>query len=352
MTDPTTPNTTAPNSAQAGQASGQAASRATGAGSSGLPVGWERDALEKILLAQVEEQRRGRVWGLARRLITFVFIGWLGWLGYSAQARFHSPTDVIGRHTAMVSMVGVIEPDGVVDASAVMDALRSAVEANDSAGVVLRMNSPGGSPVQSALIYDEIRRLKSLHPNKPIVAVVEDVCASGGYYIAAAADAIYVNQSSLIGSIGVRMDSFGFAEALKKLGIERRLLTAGENKAMLDPFLPEKPEHRKITQAMLQEVHGQFISAVKDGRGDRLANDPDLFSGMVYTGARGVELGLADDFGSVDSVARDVIKAERVVDYSYSPSVAEQLARQFGAGMGDVMLSMLKTSATGLVPTR
>lgn len=339
--------------AVASSASSASAASRSGSGAAASPShdGWERSTLEKLLMAQIDEQRRNRRWQLIRRALTIVFFGWLAWLIFSAGPGFQAPVEVTGRHTALVSVVGLIEPEGEVDAYVVNEALRAAVEASESAGVVLRMNSPGGSPVQSSLIFNEIRRMKALYPEKPILAVVEDVCASGGYYIASATDAIYVNQSSLIGSIGVRLDSFGFTEALKKLGIERRLITAGENKAMLDPFLPEKPEHKRITQVMLQEVHEQFIAAVKEGRGDRLANDPDIFSGMVYTGARGVDLGLADGYGSVESVAREVIKAETIIDYSYAPSVAERLAKQFGAGMGEVVLTTLRAASMGLVPS-
>lgn len=247
-------------------------------------------------------------------------------------------------------MTGVIEADGDVDALQVSEALRAAFEAPDAVGVLLRMNSPGGSPVQSGIIYDEIRRLKALYPDKPLVAVVEDVAASGGYYVAAAADTIYVNQASIVGSIGVRLDGFGLTEAMKKLGIERRLLTAGTNKAMLDPFLPQDPKHQRATQQMLDDVHQQFISAVQAGRKDRLKSDPDVLSGMVYTGTRGIELGLADGLGSVASVARDVIKAEEIIDYSHQLSVAERVAKRFGAATGETLLRAMRPGGVGSTP--
>jgi len=195
--------------------------------------------------------------------------------------------------------------------------------------------------VQSGMVFDEIRRLKKLHQDKPVIAVVEDVAASGGYYVASAADSIYVDKASLVGSIGVRMDSFGFTEAMKKFGVERRVLTSGENKALLDPFLPVDPKQKAAVQSMLTEVHQQFIAAVKGGRGDRLKASPEIFSGMVWTGAKSVELGLADGIGSVDSVAREIVKAEEVVDYTLQPNFAERLAKRFGASMGEALGQVL-----------
>lgn len=327
-------------------------SSASASSTSSTAPHWERGLLERLLLAQAEEQKRARRWNMVRRGLTLVVIAWVAYLGFSSTHSWHSPVDTTTPHTAVVNLSGVIEAKGEVDAMAIMDALRAAFEAHGSAGVVLRMNSPGGSPVQSALIYDEVRRLRALYPKKQVIAVVEDVCASGGYFVASAADSIVVNQSSLVGSIGVRMDGFGFTEAMKKIGVERRLLTAGENKAMLDPFLPEDPRHKKATQRMLAEVHEQFIEAVKAGRGKRLSENPEVFSGMVYTGAAAIKMGLADGLGSVASVARDVFKAEDLVDYTAEPSVAERLARQLGAGMGESVTHILKTSAVGLAPTR
>jgi protease-4 len=300
----------------------------------------DQEVVEKVLLAHVQEQRRARRWGNFWRFITFAFVLGAFWFS-SMGGGTHMVASPTMRHTAMIDLHGVIDFGSPASAELVSDSLREAFKNSHAAGIILRINSPGGSPVQSGIVFDEIRRLKAEHKDKPVIAVVEDVAASGGYYIASAADFIYVNQASLVGSIGVRMDSFGFTEALKKLGVERRVLTAGENKAMLDPFLPMDPKQRAAVQSMINDVHGQFIAAVKQGRGDRLKPAPELFSGMVWTGAKSIELGLADGLGTVDSVARDVIKAEEVIDYTLQPNFAERLAKRFGAAAGDAMFSAM-----------
>ncbi len=300
----------------------------------------DQEVVEKVLLAHVQEQRRARRWGNFWRFITFAFVLGAFWFS-SMGGGTHMMASPTMRHTAMIDLHGVIDFGSPASAELVSDSLREAFKNSHAAGIILRINSPGGSPVQSGIVFDEIRRLKAEHKDKPVIAVVEDVAASGGYYIASAADFIYVNQASLVGSIGVRMDSFGFTEALKKLGVERRVLTAGENKAMLDPFLPMDPKQRAAVQSMINDVHGQFIAAVKQGRGDRLKPIPELFSGMVWTGAKSIELGLADGLGTVDSVARDVIKAEEVIDYTLQPNFAERLAKRFGAAAGDAMFSAM-----------
>ncbi|MFZ9346544.1 MAG: S49 family peptidase [Burkholderiaceae bacterium] len=300
----------------------------------------DNEIVEKVLLAHVEEQRRARRWGNVWRAASFgvlVLILSLSFWDPMGSSRLH-PTS---RHTALVDLSGVIDQDGGASADVMNESLREAFKNTHAAGIILRINSPGGSPVQSGMIFDEVRRLKALHKDKPVVAVVADVAASGGYYVAAAADSIYVDKASLVGSIGVRMDGFGFTEAMKKLGVERRVLTAGENKALLDPFLPVDPKQKTAVQSMLSEVHQQFIEAVKHGRGDRLKPTADMFSGMVWTGAKSVELGLADGLGTVDSVARDVIKAEEVVDYTLQPNLAERLAKRFGAAAGDAMAKVM-----------
>lgn len=307
---------------------------------------WERSVLEKLVQGQLKEARDARRWAMARRVITLIFFVWLILYLTREPWRHHGGAEVLGDHTAVVSLLGVIEPDGDVDALTVNGALRDAFETREAKGVILRINSPGGSPVQSALIYDEMRRLKALYPQKKLVAVIEDVGASGAYYVAAGADSIYVNQSSLVGSIGVRMDSFGFTEMLKKIGVERRLLTAGEHKALNDPFLPEDPKSKKIIQGMLDEVHQQFITAVKTGRGDRLREGEGVFTGRVFSGARSVELGLVDGIGSLEGVAREVIEAAKLVDYSHEPSWPERLAREFGAGAGAAALRLMRDQAT------
>jgi protease-4 len=219
----------------------------------------------------------------------------------------------------------------------VISSLQGAFEDKKTRGVILRINSPGGSPVQAGQIYDEIKRLRTKHPNIPLYAVVDDICASGGYYVAAGADKIFVDKASIIGSIGVLMDGFGFTETMQKLGVERRLLTAGDNKGFLDPFSPVDPEQQAFARQMLEEIHGQFIAVVREGRGKRLQETPETFSGLVWSGEKSIQLGLADDFGSVESVARDVIKAEYIVDYTRRPGLAERLAGRLGTSMGNAM---------------
>jgi protease-4 len=243
-------------------------------------------------------------------------------------------THGVGRHTALVELSGVIDAEGESSADNINAALRAAFEDHNTAGVVLRINSPGGSPVQAGIIHDEILRLRGLHPDTRLYVVVEEVCASGGYYVAAAADQILVDKASLVGSIGVLMEGFGFVGAMDKLGVERRLLTAGANKGFLDSFSPLSEDHRQHARRMLGEIHEQFIEVVRKGRGDRLKESPEMFSGLVWTGARSVELGLSDGLGTVDSVARDLIKAEDVVDFSSHKTLAERLAKKVGASAG------------------
>jgi protease-4 len=239
--------------------------------------------------------------------------------------------------------VGVIDPSGDASADRVTAALQGAFKDKNTQGVVLRINSPGGSPVQAGIIYDEIRRLRRVYPNIPLYAVVEDICASGGYYIAAATDKIYVDKASIVGSIGVIMDGWGFTGTMEKLGVERRLLVAGENKAFLDPFSPVDEKQKKYAQSMLDEIHKQFIDVVKKGRGKRLKETPEMFSGLLWTGAKSVELGLSDGYGTVDSVARDVIKAEDIVDFTQKENIAERFAKRFGATMANTLVKALGT---------
>lgn len=296
---------------------------------------WERSVLEKLASSALEEQRRARRWGIFFKFLTFgylfilLFVA-LGWIGGEIKPA--------GPYTALVDLSGVIAPDSPANAEDVVAGLRDAFESGNAKGVILRINSPGGSPVQAASINSEIRRLRSLHPQVPLYVVVEDICASGGYYVAVAADKIYVDRASIVGSIGVLMDGFGFTEAMKKLGIERRLLTAGENKGFLDPFSPLDPGHRDYARQMLAEIHQQFIAAVKAGRGNRLKDRPELFSGLMWTGEKSVELGLADGIGSVDFVAREVLKAEEIVNFTRRENLAERLARRFGTALGEALL--------------
>ena len=296
----------------------------------------DNEVIERVLLANVQEQRRARRWANFWRFVTFGLLAVVLLMSYFGSGP-HVVANPTVRHTAMIDLHGVIDHGSSASAELVNESLREAFKNTHAAGIILRINSPGGSPVQAGMVFDEIRRLKAAHKDKPVIAVVEDVAASGGYYIASAADSIYVDKASLVGSIGVRMDSFGFTEAMKKMGIERRVLTAGENKAMLDPFLPIDPRQRAALQLMINDIHDQFINAVKQGRGDRLKPSADMFTGMVWTGAKSVELGLADGLGTVDHVAREVLKAEEVIDYTLQPNFAERLVRRIGASAGEAM---------------
>ena len=302
---------------------------------------WEREAIEKLLLADVRERRAARRWRMLRSLLWMLLFGALIWVLASDQLPTSAPS---ARHTAMVAIHGEIAERGEASAESVLPALRSAMEDKGAQALVLLINSPGGSPVQAGLINDEIRRLRALH-DKPVYAVVEEACASGAYYIAAAADRIYVDKASIVGSIGVLMDGFGFVGAMDKLGVERRLLTAGENKGFLDPFSPQSEEHKRHAQSMLAQIHRQFIDVVKAGRGERLKETPEMFSGLFWTGEQAVQLGLADELGSLDSVARDVVKAERVIDYTNRENIVERIAKRFGAGIGQGAMGSL-----GLLP--
>jgi protease-4 len=294
----------------------------------------ERSALERLLLANLRDQRGIRRWNLFFRLIwLIVLFGGIGW------AVFHKDGELTaaGDHTALVEIQGEIGGEHGVRADDIITALDSAFEDKNSKAVVLRCNSPGGSPVQAGQINDEIYRLRALYPKIPVYAVVDDMCASGGYYIIAAADKIFVDKASLIGSIGVLMDGFGFTEGMKKLGIERRLLTAGENKGFLDPFSPMDDTQAGYAKAMLEEIHQQFIQTVRKGRGKRLKETPEIFSGLVWSGERGIDLGLADGLGSLDYVAREVVKAKDVVDFTPQENIADRLARRLGASVGDAI---------------
>ena len=295
--------------------------------------GWERDVVEKLVFASVTEARRARRWGIFFKLLLFGYlllilaVGFVDtWSGDGIKK---------SDHTALVELEGVIaSADLGVDADRVVESLRKAFKDKRTKGVVLRINSPGGSAVQSAEIAAEIRRLREKHEDIPLYAVVSDVAASGGYYVAAAADRIYANRSSIVGSIGVRMDQFGFVDAMEKLGVERRLLTAGDHKGMLDPFLPLPDSDREHVQKLLDGIHGHFISAVREGRGDRLADRPELFSGMFWTGEEGLELGLVDGFGDMRYVAREVIGEEEIVDFTVEEDLWTRLSHRIGAGIG------------------
>ena len=292
-------------------------------------AGWERKVLEKLAMEAINEQRRARRWGVFFKMLGFLYVGVL--LVMAADLEGWGSENKGGRHTALVELQGVIQAKGDANAEDVITALQAAFTDKGTAGVVLRINSPGGSPVQAGIINDEIGRLREKHPETPFYVVVEDICASGGYYVAAAADKIFVDKASILGSIGVLMDGFGFTGSMDKLGVERRLLTAGENKGFLDPFSPQNARHKEHAQGMLNDIHQQFIDVVRKGRGKRLKETPEMFSGLMWTGSKSIELGLADAYGTVDTVARDVIKAEEVRDYTMKPNLAEKFARRFGA---------------------
>ncbi|MGB7815180.1 MAG: S49 family peptidase [Methylotenera sp.] len=290
---------------------------------------WQQKTIEKLALSGLKEQQTARRWSIFFKALTFGYLFLLlilafGWLGGKNTA---SP------HTALIEINGVIEAGGEVNADSVMSSLADAYDSIGTKGIILRFNTPGGSPVQAGIINDEIMRQKKLHPKIPVYGVVEDICASGGYYIAVATDKIYVDKASIVGSIGVLMDGYGFTEVMKKVGVERRLMTAGENKAMLDPFSPVNPRHQALAQTMLNEVHEQFKNVVRKGRGIRLKETPEIFSGLFWSGEQSIKLGLADALGSADYVAREVIKQEDIVDYTYQETVVDRFAKRLGAGV-------------------
>jgi len=304
---------------------------------------WERTVLEKLALSAIQEQRRSRHWSILFKTLGFLYLFIVlflaaGWFGGDGVA-------IPKEHTALIDLQGVIASDQA-SADSIIASLQGAFDDKKTKGVILRINSPGGSPVQAGQIYDEIKRLRAKYPKTPLYAVVDDICASGGYYVAAGADKIFVDKASIVGSIGVLMDGFGFTETMQKLGVERRLLTAGENKGFLDPFSPVDAEQQAFAKQMLEEIHGQFIDVVREGRGKRLKETPEMFSGLVWSGEKSIQLGLADDLGSVESVARDVIKAEDIVDYTQQESFAERLAGRLGASMAKALTPFEKAGVT------
>ncbi len=302
---------------------------------------WARHTLAQLALAHLNEQKTARRWKVGLRVAWLVLLAAVFWQVFSYNSPASHPSMP---HTAMVSIVGEIGSETEASAENVMSSMRRALEDSGSQALVLLINSPGGSPVQAGLINDEITRLRALH-NKPIYAVVEESCASAAYYIAAAADRIYVDKASIVGSIGVLMDGFGFTELMNKLGVERRLMTAGTNKGFLDPFSPQTEPQRKHAQAMLDQIHTQFIDAVKKGRGDRLKETPEMFSGLFWSGQQAVDLGLADSLGSLEGVAREVVKAPDVIDYTQRENVAERLVKRFGAAVGEGTVRALRSSS-------
>jgi protease-4 len=301
---------------------------------------WQRDLIARLASAGLAEQRRARRWGIFFKLLffaylTFFLVALVDWEGMGSSKR----------HTAMVDLTGIIAPGNDASAEKINASLQAAFKDKNTQGVILRINSPGGSPVQAQTIYDEMRRLRKKYPEIPLYAVVEDICASGGYFVAAGADKIYVTKSSLVGSIGVLMNGFGFTGLMDKLGVDRRLITAGEHKGMLDPFSPLSQQDRAYAQKLIDDVHQQFIAVVREGRGKRLKETPEIFSGLIWTGDKSVELGLADGYGTLESVARDVIKAEDIVDYTQKEGIAEKVARRFGAAAASTLAEMALRSS-------
>ncbi len=290
---------------------------------------WQQQTIEKLALSGLKEQKTARRWSIFFKLLTFAYLGFLlvTALGWFAGKSSTAP------HTALIEVNGVIEAGGDVNADSFISSLHDAYDSTGTKGIILRFNTPGGSPVQAGIINDEIVRQKKLHPKIPVYGVVEDICASGGYYIAVATDKIYVDKGSIVGSIGVLMDGYGFTEVMKKVGVERRLLTAGENKAMLDPFSPVSEKHKALAQTMLNEIHEQFKTVVRNGRGNRLKETPEVFSGLFWSGEQSIKLGLADALGSADYVAREVIKQEDIIDYTTQETVVDRFAKRLGASM-------------------
>ena len=311
------------------------------------PTGeWHKDLVEKLASDALVERRRSRRWGIFFKLLTFAYLIVL--LVLLMPDQWPDMAEESDEHTALVEINGVIAPGAEASADNVVTGLRDAYEDDKTKGLILRINSPGGSPVQAGYINDEIRRLREKHPDIPVYAVVVDVCASGGYYIAAAADEIYADKASIVGSIGVRMDGFGFVDAMDELGVERRLLTAGENKAILDPFSPLRESDEAHVQGLLDEIHQQFIEVVREGRGERLIGpDEKVFSGLFWTGEQGMELGLIDGFGSSSYVARELIGAEEIVDFTPDEDLLERLSKRLGAGIGTAFGRVLGLEVAG-----
>ncbi len=304
--------------------------------------GWERDVLEKLVFATLKEQRTRRRWGIFFRCMMLAVVVFSIWQFIDLRKE---SSESYGRHTALIEIDGVIDANQNSATKSIIPALNNAFSDKGSVGVILRINSPGGSPVQAGLINDEIKRLRKAYPDKPLYVVVHEICASGGYYVAAAADKIYVNKASIVGSIGVLINGFGFTGTMEKLGVERRLMIAGENKGFMDPFSPQSEKQKMHAQKMLNEIHQQFIEVVRQGRGDRLKETSETFSGLFWSGGKAIELGLADEFGSVDSVARDVLKADQLVDYTEHEGLRERMLKKFGASVGSGAVKSLWNEA-------
>jgi len=311
--------------------------------------GWEQALVSRVVLDHFEEQRRKFRWGVFFKLLTFAYLAVLLVLFWPGDLQIAQVVPGEG-HTALVEVKGLIAPETNAAADRVITALRKAYEDADTKGIILRINSPGGSPVQAGYINDEVRRLRKKHPDIPVHAVAADLCASGGYYVAVAADAIYVDKASLIGSIGVRISTFGFVEALRELGIERRLLTSGQDKGILDPFSPLPDGQRLFLQEILDQLHRQFIAVVRAGRGERLKGGDEVFSGLFWSGEESVALGLADGLGSSSYVARELIGVEKVVEYKAKKDLLERFSDYIGSAIAESLLRLSGLSVAGGYP--
>ncbi len=301
---------------------------------------WQRDIINRLAFAAINEQKRSRRWGIFFKSLIFIYLFVIFIVAYFPYKE-GSSNITLGKHTALVRLSGVIASNTEASADNIITGLRNAFEDSDTVGVILRINSPGGSPVQAAYINDEIYRLRKKYPKIKLYAVITDMCASGGYYVASAADEIYANKGSVVGSIGVIMNGFGFVGSMKKLGITRRAYTSGKHKAFLDPFSKENPEEVAHVKTLLDDIHQQFIDVVKKGRGNRLKNDPNLFSGYVWTGEQSLKLGLVDALGSSRYVAREVIKAKKIVDFTPKPNYLDRFAERFGMTMARTITQVL-----------
>ncbi|MDH5369710.1 MAG: S49 family peptidase [Gammaproteobacteria bacterium] len=296
---------------------------------------WQADVISKLAFAAVNEQRRTRRWGIFFKALFFLYLLILFIMAYTSSDTA-SNLGKASPHTALVEVQGVIADGAEASADNIIQGLRAAFKEPKAKAVILRINSPGGSPVQAGYVYDEVKRLRTKYKNKKVYAVVTDMCASGGYYIAVAADEIYADKASIIGSIGVLMNGFGFTEAMKKVGVERRLYTAGTSKGFLDPFSEVKTSDKKHIESLLGTIHKQFIDTVKEGRGKRLVDDKKIFTGLVWTGEESVALGLTDGLGSSSFVAREIIEAEKIIDYTPRVSYLDRFADRLGVAMASI----------------
>lgn len=303
---------------------------------SGNKEEWQSEVISKLAFAAVDEQRRTRRWGIFFKALFFLYLLILLIMAVSSSDG-KSNLGKTSTHTALVEVKGVIADGGEASADNIIQGLREAFKEPNAKAVILRINSPGGSPVQAGYVYDEIKRLRKKHQDKKVYAVISDMCASGGYYIAVAADEIYADKASIVGSIGVLMNGFGFTEAMKKIGVERRLYTAGTHKGFLDPFSEVKKSDKKHIESLLGTIHQQFINTVKEGRGSRLQDDEKLFSGLVWTGEESVGLGLTDGLGSSSFVAREIIEAEKIIDYTPRPNYLDRIADRIGVAMAGIL---------------